>query len=160
VQAAMTGHMVLASVHANDALAVLPRLQDMGVEPYQLAAGFRGAAAQRLVRQLCPDCRQRRKPSEAELKFAASVGGEAPRAAFDAGGCETCKQQGFKGRIPIGEAFLADEALLRAVADQRPSAEVAAIARAAGLASMAADGVAKAAKGLTTIEEVMAAVYG
>jgi general secretion pathway protein E len=160
VQAAMTGHMVLASVHANDALAVLPRLQDMGVEPYQLAAGFRGAAAQRLVRSLCPDCRQRRLPSDAELKFAASVGAEPPRAAFDAGVCETCKQQGFKGRIAIGEGFLADEALLRAVADSRPSAEITAIARAAGLQSMSADGVAKAAQGLTTIEEVMAAVYG
>src|SRR5262249_34165722 len=74
VQAAMTGHFVLASVHANSALAVLPRLQDMGVEPYQIAAGFRGAAAQRLVRRLCPKCRKRAQPSEAERVFAREVG--------------------------------------------------------------------------------------
>jgi general secretion pathway protein E len=160
VQAAMTGHLVLASVHANDALAVLPRMMDMGVEPYQLAAGFRGAAAQRLVRRLCPDCRARRNPSEAELTFAASVGAAAPRATFDAACCASCHKQGFKGRIAIGEAFLAAEELLRAVADHRPSAEVAAIARAAGLASMAADGIDKAEQGLTTFEEVMAAVNG
>ena len=160
VQAAMTGHFVLASVHANDALAVLPRLQDMGIEPYQLAAGFRGAAAQRLVRRLCPACGQQRAPSEAEIQFAHSVELAAPEQVGMAVGCAACKGSGFKGRIPIGEAFLADEALLRAVADRCPPSEIAAIARGLGLSTMAADGFQKAALGLTTVEEVMAAVYG
>ena len=160
VQAAMTGHLVLASVHANDALAVLPRLQDMGVEPYQLAAGFRGAAAQRLVRKLCPQCRQRRPANEAELKFACAAGLAAPNIAYDPVGCSACKDAGFKGRLAIGEAFLADEALLRAIADRGQPSEIARIARAAGLSSMAADGAVRAGEGLTTFEEVMAAVYG
>lgn len=160
VQAAMTGHLVLASVHANDALAVLPRLQDMGVEPYQLAAGFRGAAAQRLVRKLCPECRQRRPANEAEIKFASLAGLGAPQIAYDPVGCPACKDAGFKGRIAIGEAFLSNDALLRAVADRDPPSEIAAIARAAGLSSMGADGSLRAQEGLTTFEEVMAAVYG
>ncbi|HUO23355.1 MAG TPA: GspE/PulE family protein [Caulobacteraceae bacterium] len=160
VQAAMTGHLVLASVHANDALAVLPRLQDMGVEPYQLAAGFRGAAAQRLVRKLCPLCRQPRAPSESELHFAHDNSLEVPRQAYEAVGCGACNHSGFKGRVAISEGFMADEQILRAVADGRPQAEIAALAHAAGLRSMAADGFDKLREGLTTFEEVMAAIHG
>ena len=161
VQAAMTGHLVLASVHANDALAVLPRLQDMGVEPYQLAAGFRGAAAQRLVRRLCPLCRTPRAPNEAEIRFCETVGHERPpERVYDAVGCPACKQLGFKGRLLIAEAFLADEDLLRGVADRRPAASLADHARKSGLVGMAFEGAERAGQGLTTFEEVMAAVDG
>lgn len=160
VQAAMTGHLVLASVHANDALAVLPRLQDMGVEPYQLAAGFRGAAAQRLVRRLCPDCRKARELNQAEIKFVSACALAVPSRTYDAHGCRACNNSGFKGRIAIGEAFLADDQLLRAVADGRPPLEIAQIAQRGGLKSMAADGLDKINEGLTTFEEVMAAING
>lgn len=160
VQAAMTGHLVLASVHANDALGVVPRLKDMGVEPYQLAAGFKGAAAQRLVRRLCPACRKTRGPSEAEVCFAANYGLETPHVAYDAVGCADCHHSGFKNRIAIAEAYLANETILRAIADQRSMDEVADLAAEAGLKTMAVDGFEKIAEGLTTFEEVMAAVYG
>ncbi len=160
IQAAMTGHLVLASVHANDALAVLPRLQDMGVEPYQIAAGFRGAAAQRLVRRLCVSCAKPSKPTEAERLFAKAVGYDGDLKVHAAVGCPACKGLGFKGRIAIGEAFLADEALLRAVADRKPPSKVAELAQHGGLIPMGRDGLDKAAQGLTTIEEVMAAVDG
>lgn len=159
LQAAMTGHMVLASVHANSALAVLPRLMDMGVEPYQLAAGFRGAAAQRLVRRLCSECRREVKTGEAELAFATAAGAPVPKSVFEAVGCRVCKGSGFKGRIAIAEAWLADEALLRAVADRRPLSELAGIAQRAGLESMAVDGLSKVQEGVTTFEEVAAAVH-
>ena len=160
VQAAMTGHFVLASVHANDALAVLPRLKDMGVEPYQLAAGFRGAVAQRLVRRLCPACAAPRVATEAERLFATSIGRPEPATLTSAVGCLACKQTGFKGRVPIGEAFQANEALLRAVAEREPGSRVAEIARGAGLRPMSWDGYDKAVAGLTTLDEVMAAVHG
>lgn len=160
VQAAMTGHLVLASVHANDALAVAPRLQDMGVEPYQLAAGFRGAAAQRLVRRLCPACRQARPPNEAEIRYARAAGVEVPARVFEPIGCERCQHLGFRGRVAVGEAFLADDDLLRCLADRAPRAQLLDLAKRSGLASMAADGAEKAFAGLTTIEEVMAAVDG
>jgi type II secretory ATPase GspE/PulE/Tfp pilus assembly ATPase PilB-like protein len=160
IQAAMTGHFVLASVHANDALAVLPRLQDMGVEPYQLAAGFRGAVAQRLVRRLCPRCAAAGPPNEAEQLFARSVGVEVPAALSHPVGCPHCKRTGFRGRIPIGEAFQANDELLRAVADRQSAGQIDEIARRAGLLSMAADGFGKALEGLTTVEEVAAAIHG
>ena len=160
VQAAMTGHFVLASVHANDALGVLPRLRDMGVEPYQLAAGFRGAVAQRLVRRLCPNCAQVEPATEAERQFAHSLGQSVPDALNHARGCTKCKATGFKGRIPIGEAFQANEELLRGVADRLPAVEIEAIARRAGLRDMAVDGYAKVLQGLTTVEEVAGAIHG
>ena len=160
VQAAMTGHFVLASVHANSALAVLPRLQDMGVEPYQLAAGFRGAAAQRLVRRLCPHCRVEQAPSDAERVFAREVGYTGREAAHGPGHCAACHGSGFRGCIAIGEAFLADEALLRSIADRAPVQVIAEAAERAGLRAMALDGLEKAAQGLTTVQEVMVAVRG
>lgn len=159
VQAAMTGHLVLASVHANDACAVIPRLRDMGVEPYQLAAGLRGAAAQRLVRRLCESCRRRRRPTEAELAFASSLKCELPTP-FEAPGCASCAGTGYRGRTAIGEAFLVTESLLRAVAEQRPHAEVEELIRREGFEPMAYDGLRKAVLGLTSVEDVMAAVDG
>lgn len=160
VQAAMTGHLVLASVHANDALAVLPRLRDIGVEPYQIAAGFRGAVAQRLVRRLCPRCATTEAPTEAENLFAAALGREPPLSLAHPVGCVSCKSTGFRGRIPIGEAFLASDDLLRALAERAPAEAVTEISRHAGLVTMAADGYDKALAGLTTIEEVVGAVHG
>jgi type II secretory ATPase GspE/PulE/Tfp pilus assembly ATPase PilB-like protein len=159
VQAAMTGHLVLASIHANDAIAVIPRLQDMGVEPYQLAAGFRGAAAQRLVRRLCIACRQEREPSQAELHFATTAGAKLGRA-FDAVGCPACKQSGFKGRTAISEGFQADESMLRAIADGKGAASADALVGSRRFIRMTQDGLRKAEAGETTVEEVMAVVNG
>jgi type II secretory ATPase GspE/PulE/Tfp pilus assembly ATPase PilB-like protein len=160
VQAAMTGHFVLASVHANDAIAVLPRMQDMGIEPYQLAAGFKGAAAQRLVRRICPACREIQPLSEAEKLFVRQVGFTGELKRFIGKGCPACHGTGYKGRLAIGEAFMAGEPLLRAIADREPFSAVAEAARKSGLASMAHDGLEKVCIGLTTIEDVMAAVDG
>jgi general secretion pathway protein E len=160
VQAAMTGHLVLASVHANDALAVVPRLRDMGVEAYQLAAGFRGAVAQRLVRRLCQRCAAEGPPNEAEVQFAATLGCDLPAALKHSVGCTYCRRTGFKGRIPISEAFLATDDLLRAVADRAPATQVEALARGSGLRGMAHDGFALALSGETTLEEVAGAIHG
>jgi type II secretory ATPase GspE/PulE/Tfp pilus assembly ATPase PilB-like protein len=160
VQAAMTGHLVLASVHANDALAVLPRLRDMGVEPYQLAAGFRGAVAQRLVRRLCQKCAAQAPPNEAERLFAAAIARDLPETLLHPVGCTYCRRSGFKGRIPISEAFLANDDMLRAVADREPASRIEALARASGLRGMAVDGFELALAGATTLEEVAAAIHG
>lgn len=160
VQAAMTGHMVLASVHANDALAVLPRLRDMGVEPYQLAAGFRGAVAQRLVRRLCERCAAPGPPTEAEQQFAKALGQGLPAAVMHPVGCTYCRRSGFKGRVPISEAFQASDAMLRAVADRAAPGEIERLARDAGLTAMAVNGLTLALRGVTTLEEVAAAIHG
>lgn len=160
IQAAMTGHLVLASIHANDALAALPRLRDMGVEPYQLAAGLRGVLAQRLVRKLCPACKAACPPNEQTLLICEQAGWAPPARAFGPVGCPGCKGTGFKGRLPIGEAFLADDELLRAIAERRTAQEIAGIAEAAGLKTILWDGFGKYVAGLTTFEEVLASVHG
>jgi type II secretory ATPase GspE/PulE/Tfp pilus assembly ATPase PilB-like protein len=160
IQAAMTGHFVLASVHANDALAVLPRLQDMGIEPYQIAAGLRGVVAQRLVRKLCPACRVESEVADGARLICEKAGIDAPERVFVPVGCPQCQGIGFKGRVPVGEGFLASEPLLRAIAERRPAVEVAQIARSDGLSSMMADGIGKLGDGVTTFDEVLAAVNG
>jgi general secretion pathway protein E len=159
MQAAMTGHLVLASVHANDALAVVPRLLDLGVEPYQLAAGFRGAAAQRLVRRLCPGCREPHEPDDQDRAFLAALGADDAPRLWSAKGCGACHGEGFKGRVAIGEGYAADAAFLRAIADGEPLEALLAHARRGGYADMATDGLAKALAGVTTLTEVMAAVH-
>ncbi len=159
MQAAMTGHLVLASVHANDALAALPRLRDLGVLPYQLAAAFRGAAAQRLVRRLCA-CSTPAVAGPAEAAFLNAHGLTAPSGLHMPAGCPACGGSGFRGRIPIAEAFHASEALLAPIAVAAPQAEVVQAARTSGFASMLHDGVAKAAAGATTLAEVMAVLDG
>ncbi|HLZ77180.1 GspE/PulE family protein [Phenylobacterium sp.] len=160
VQAAMTGHFVLASVHANDAVGVIARLRDMGVEPYQLVAGFKGAVAQRLVRRLCKRCAEAAAPSDTERLFAESLGVGVPAQLKQPKGCPACKGTGFKGRIPIGEAFQADDVLLRALADHVSPLGIQEIAGRAGMKSMAEDGYDKALAGLTTLEEVATTLHG
>ncbi|KRA57875.1 secretion system protein E [Caulobacter sp. Root655] len=156
IQAAMTGHLVLASIHANDALAVAPRLRDMGIEPYQLAAGFRGAMAQRLVRRLCPDCRV----EDASGQSAGWVEGRAIARRFHPVGCPKCKGMGYRGRVPVSEGFLADDDLQRAFAEQGSPSELARMAKALGLVGMLNDGLDMVEAGITSLEEVLAAVHG
>jgi general secretion pathway protein E len=160
VQAAMTGHLVLASVHANDALAVVPRLLDMGVEPYQLAASLRGAAAQRLVRRLCPACCDWRAPSDVESALFVAQVVPTPSRLPVAVGCSACKDLGFRGRVAIAEAFLTDDQVLRALANRNSEHSVAEHVRAMGFRTMLADGLTKVADGVTTLDEVVAAVHG
>ena len=112
------------------------------------------------MRRLCPQCKTSRPPSEAEILFARAVGYDGEVVTHYAKGCPACKDLGFKGRIAISEAFLADDSLLRAVADHKSASTVAELAAVAGLVPMGRDGLIKAAEGLTTIEEVMAAVDG
>ncbi|MDB5440020.1 MAG: secretion system protein, partial [Caulobacteraceae bacterium] len=159
IQAAMTGHFVLASVHANDAVSIVPRLRDMGVEPFQLAAGFRGAAAQRLVRRLCPDCRRPRDMTVGEKLFVEDLGLPAGQT-YDPAGCPACHGQGYRGRTAIAETFLAGEAMARLIAESASGDRIASLALQGGMIPMAVDGARKAAAGETTLEEVMAAVHG
>jgi general secretion pathway protein E len=154
----MTGHFVLASVHANDALSAIPRLLDLGIEPYQLAAGLRGVAAQRLVRRLCPACKAERETPVNEAALLESLGSPAPARVFAAVGCGACSGQGFRGRLAIGEGFLTDGPMLRAIAEAASLEDLTTHAHRCGLDQMAHDGAVKAVQGVTTLGEVMAAV--
>jgi general secretion pathway protein E len=154
VQAALTGHLVLATLHAIDAPRVVPRLLDMGVEAFQLAACFKGALSQRLVRRLCPHCRRQRFASQSEVLSLRLPQGVS---VFDAVGCPRCVGSGFLGRIAIAEGFEATDEFLTQVRD------VGAIDRAAEAClptRLKDDGSAKVLAGLTTSAEVMTALSG
>lgn len=112
VQAALTGHLVLSTVHTNDAVGAVTRLRDMKVEPFLLASTMRAVLAQRLVRRLCPDCRH---PVQSDSGEAALLGFDKGTAVFAAKGCDACNNTGYKGRIGVFEAVRVDDDLRRLI---------------------------------------------
>lgn len=155
VQAAMTGHLVLASVHANTALAVAPRLHDMGIEPYQLAASVKGVVAQRLVRRLCPACKQEIAVGEALSGLAQRLGLDMPAYAFEARGCPKCRGTGFAGRIALAEGLWSDDRFLGLISDGAHLEALKAWWRDTGHLSMVGEGVRQIELGETTLDEVL-----
>ena len=155
VQAAMTGHLVLASVHANTALAVAPRLIDMGIAPYQLTAALKGVIAQRLVRRLCPHCKTESPPSEALTAFAQRFGAALPAREFHAKGCAKCRGQGYGGRIALAEGFWADDAFLALVGEGAHLEALKLHGRRMGHASMIHEGLTQVEAGQTTFDEIL-----
>ncbi|WP_298324606.1 GspE/PulE family protein [Asticcacaulis sp.] len=155
VQAAMTGHLVLASVHANTALAVAPRLNDMGVEPYQLAASLKGVMAQRLVRRLCGACKTEDKPSEALAAYAERLGRQAPARVFRPVGCPRCRGQGYSGRLVLAEGLWADDLFLARVGEGASLDVLKTYGRTLGLRTMTDEGFDLICQGETTLEDVL-----
>ena len=155
VQAAMTGHLVLASVHANTAIGIAPRLIDMGIEPYQLAASLKGTMAQRLVRKLCLQCRASVLPSGGLKAFAEGLGIELPELVYEAKGCAQCRHIGYTGRLAMAEGFWADDDLLARIGSGASLDQLKSHAEMAGLVTMKSDGLRLIKEGLTTFEEVM-----
>ena len=131
VQAAMTGHVVFSTLHTNDAVSAIPRLVDLGVPPYLIAATLDGVLAQRLVRKICDACR-----------------GEH---------CPACRNSGYRGRLGLFELFRVDDEAKRAIVAGASRADLTALARANGMRTLAEDGHTKVAAGLTTLEEVLRA---
>ncbi len=138
IQASLTGHLVLATIHTNDAPSCVTRLIDMGVEPYLLSSSLLGALAQRLVRKLCPACRRK-----------ASTGFWHPV------GCAECGQTGYKGRTGVYELMVVDESTQALIHGRASEQDLLAAARANGLRSMREDGDRLVAAGVTSAEEVI-----
>jgi general secretion pathway protein E len=159
VQAALTGHLVLSTVHTNSAAATITRLRDMGVEDYLITAVLRGVLAQRLVRRLCPHCR-REAPAPAELveRFALARFAPAPHFLRHPVGCPQCRGTGYRGRMAIAEFLTPDAALERLIFSQADHAEIERQAVASGMVAMFDAGLAAALAGETTIEEVVHAI--
>ncbi|WP_162914810.1 GspE/PulE family protein [Desertibaculum subflavum] len=154
VQAALTGHLVLSTLHTNDAAGAAPRLLDMGVEPYLLASVLVGVVGQRLVRTLCPSCRAVTPVGDAMARrFRAASGATVGKAA----GCPACRGTGYAGRTVIAEVLPVDESVRRLVLERADGPAIAAAARAGGMRSMAEDGFTKACAGTTSLEEVLRA---
>ncbi|MFZ5962166.1 type II secretion system ATPase GspE [Thalassococcus sp. BH17M4-6] len=156
VESAMTGHLVLSTLHTNTAIGAVSRLIDMGVERFLLAPMIRGLIAQRLVRRLCPDCRQPHSLTPAEAAMLSHALPEGTQV-FRPGGCDSCGQQGYRGRLPIYEIVTGDRSLETMIHKGASEAELTAAARAAG-PGILQDGIAKVRGGLTSVDEVIRAV--
>jgi general secretion pathway protein E len=154
VQAALTGHTILSTLHTNTASGAVTRLIDMGVEPFLIASSLNAVLAQRLVRRLCPQCRTK-GPVAAEIRSGlGDLVGESDMF-YHARGCEACSGSGFRGRVAVLELLVMDEALARLVLARAEAREIERVAVAAGMRSLLLDGLGKARSGLTTIEEVL-----
>ncbi|HOD87300.1 MAG: Type II secretion system protein E [Parcubacteria group bacterium ADurb.Bin115] len=166
IQASLTGHLVLSTLHTNDAAGVIPRLIDIGVKPYLLVPSINAVISQRLVRKLCPYCRQEHRLStEEEEKVQKILAVISPRAKvntpsklptiYKAGaGCEQCNYLGYKGRIGIYETFTMDDNLKQLTIDKAPSFKILQQAIENGMITMLQDGVLKVMDGITSLEEV------
>jgi type IV pilus assembly protein PilB len=161
IQASLTGHLVFSTLHTNDATSALTRLIDMGVKPFLVSTSVMAVMAQRLVRRLCPECREPYDPELSELRAV----GLAPSAIegqtiYRAAGCAKCGQEGYRGRVGIFELFSMDSTLremtFRGAATQalRHQAQTS-----GGMVSLQRDGVRKVLRGITTIDEVLAATH-
>jgi general secretion pathway protein E len=156
VHAALTGHLLLTTLHTNSAAGAVARLLDMGVEPYLLASVLRGVLGQRLVGILCPDCRRRRPATAHERAFFTDAGITVPEdlQLFEAPGCEACENVGFVGRQGIFEFLEVDEPIRELIRARASTQAVAQTAMKAGMRTMYVDGLHKCLAGITTLEEV------
>jgi type IV pilus assembly protein PilB len=159
MQAALTGHMVLATIHTNDAASTLTRLTEMGVEPFLTASGVLGVLAQRLARRLCLECRRQVSvPADTLREFAGTATlpkgiGETAKI-YQSVGCAACRQTGYKGRLGIYEVLTMSEEIERLTAASAPSSEIRRQARREGMRTMREDGVMKVLAGETTLNEL------
>jgi len=159
VRAALTGHLVLSTLHTNDAVSAIPRLLNMGVERYLLAAVLRGVLAQRLVRRLCGACSTAGKPTREERALLRGHGLSAARLRRGAG-CDACGGTGFKGRTAIAEAFSSDETVEEMIRRGERASTITAHLREKGFSTLLENGLRLAARGLTTLAEVQSVVAG
>lgn len=152
VEAAMTGHLVLSTLHTNDAPSALPRLIDMGVEPFLVASATAGVMAQRLVRRICPNCKVEYDPPDSVLK---AIGLSGKRAKLYKGeGCRACSNTGYKGRMGVYEVMVVNEEIRQLVVEEASADRIREAAMRAGMRTLRQDGILKALEGHTTVEEV------
>jgi general secretion pathway protein E len=153
VQASLTGHLVLATLHTNDAAGAVTRLVDMGIEPFLLASTLLGVLAQRLIRRVCPQCRRAHTPDAAERT--AFNGTPVPPALYTAVGCPQCNWTGYQGRTGIYELLTLDDEVRRLVHDGAAEQNIRDYALARNMATLRLDGMRWVASGHTTFEEVL-----
>jgi type IV pilus assembly protein PilB len=156
VRAALTGHLVFSTLHTNDAAGSIPRLVDMGVEPYLLPTALLAVIAQRLVRTICKECKEEvPNPEQAFKALSLEMPTDGPVKLWKGRGCDRCKNSGYKGRLGIYELLVNDERFHLPIANRAGASEYFRIAREGGMVTMFEDGMIKALKGLTTVEEVV-----
>jgi general secretion pathway protein E len=155
VQASLTGHLVLATLHTNDAVSAVTRLADMGVETYLLASSLLGVLAQRLVRCLCPTCRTASAPTAGEAALLAELGLPSGQPLYKPVGCAECGDSGYRGRTGIYELVLVDETLRRLIHDHAGEAALREACARTGVRSLRGDGARWLADGTTSLAELL-----
>lgn len=156
INAALTGHMIFSTLHTNDAPSAISRLVDIGIKPFLVAAALRAVLAQRLVRRICPDCKQSHSPDETVLDSLGVRLDQISGVKFMKGqGCTRCNGSGFRGRLAIFELFSIDEALQQMIYDDVDLADLRVKLKEMGMRNMREDGVCKVFAGMTTVEEIL-----
>jgi type IV pilus assembly protein PilB len=161
VEAALTGHLVLSTLHTNDAPSAITRLTEMGIEPFLVGSALDCVLAQRLARRLCPRCKESYQPTPEELertRFPWSPEDEPPPVLHRPVGCSACAKTGYKGRLALHEVMAVTEEIERLAVARASGTEIGNVARAQGMATLRDDGMAKVRSGQTSIEEVLRVV--
>jgi len=159
VQSALTGHLVLSSLHATDAVGALLRFTDMGIEGFLIASSVIAIVAQRLVRKVCDGCKVRYAPTQEDVEFAASLGMAAPAELFHGQGCSRCNGTGYFDRLGVFEVLTMSDEVKRLVIARAGHHEIQEAAVAGGMVPLRADAWAKIIAGVTTVAEVVRSVY-
>jgi type II secretory ATPase GspE/PulE/Tfp pilus assembly ATPase PilB-like protein len=160
IQASLTGHLVLTTLHTNNAVETLGRMVDMGGEPYLIASTVVCILAQRLVRLICPECKEPYKPTEDELlALGLSLEEGAKHTFYHGRGCKNCRDTGYKGRVGVFELLMNTHRIKELVTHNASTMNLFRAARAQGMRTMMEDGLDKVLRGLTTPNEVIHAVY-
>lgn len=160
IHASLTGHLVLSTLHTNDAPTAISRLVDMKIENYLISSSLRGIVAQRLVRKLCDNCKKPYDGLKRLRDMGISTHAFKSHTLYSPEGCPKCLNTGFKGRIAIFEVLTIDEDIDRLIVKSSDSNEVRKLARQKGMLTLLEDGIYKAVEGLTTVEEVLRATMG
>ncbi len=165
VNTALTGHLLLSTLHTNDAATTLPRLLDMGIEEYLVASTVSIAIGQRLVRKICSHCKEKKimsaslKESLRDTPFGKLIPNDKEFYFYNGKGCNACSQSGYKGRICINEVMVADDAIREAILRKASSNEIRNLAMSRGMTTMFEDGFKKVENGITTIEEILRVIH-
>jgi type IV pilus assembly protein PilB len=154
VEAALTGHMMLSTLHTNDAPGAIPRLNEMGIETFLTASAVDCVVAQRLARKLCPTCK-RRTLIPAEALTAAGVRAGADVEGYEPAGCPRCGNSGYRGRVGLYSAMMMSEAIKDLTIRRGAEPEITAVAEEEGMLTLREDGISKVRAGVTSLEEVL-----
>ncbi|MNS26329.1 Type II secretion system protein E [compost metagenome] len=154
IRASLTGHLVLSTIHTNDAISTITRLRDMDIEPYLIASSLLGVVAQRLVRRICPECRTSYTPTEQETILLNNHGREV-QTLYRGKGCGNCNQTGYRGRLAIHEVLLINDRIRQMITSSASVEELRQAAREQGLVDLMDDGFDKVLQGVTTVQEVL-----
>lgn len=155
IESALTGHLVLSTLHTNDAASAVTRLIEMGVEPFLVSSAVDCILAQRLARKLCDDCKQEWSPKKEVLIEAGYAADNLPEAVYRAVGCKKCGGTGYRGRIGVHEVLMMTEDISRLCVEEATSEDIKRVAISQGMLTLRQDGLEKVRMGLTSIEEVV-----